>query len=176
MDAEDALSFAYSENECGGRRQQRGFKPAKLSVPNIQFSNLKHIVISSQNQAFQSDDMGEEDDGTLVPTAPKAGCDKATGQAGEPSTHGTALANDLLCRCRSLLRELEQFNDFLKNAQSEVSRNPEEYGVDIKHFRASVQMELKSLEKVRAMLQFVLAGLLLQTLHDVIQFLKKNKA
>ena len=120
--------------------------------------------------------MGEEGHGTLGPNAPKVGFDEASGQAGEPSSHGTALAHDLLCRCRSLLGELEQFNDFLRNAKSEVSRNPEEYGVDIKHFRASVQMELKSLEKVRAMLHFVLAGLLPQTLHDVIQFLKKQSA
>ena len=104
--------------------------------------------------------MGEEDDGSLGQATHKARSDEAIRQAGEPSSHGTALAYDLLGRCRSLLGELEEFNDFLKNAKSEVSRNPEEYGVDIKHFRASVQMEMKSLEKVRAMLHFVTSGFL----------------
>lgn len=99
--------------------------------------------------------MGEEDVVSLGTTAPKASSDEAAGQPGEPSSHGTALAHDLLCRCRNLLGELEEFNDFLKDAKSEVARNPEEYGVDIKHFRGSVQTELKSLEKVRAMLHSV---------------------
>lgn len=119
--------------------------------------------------------MGEEEDVSLGATAPEATPDKEIGQAGEPSSHGTALAHDLLCRCRSLLGELEEFSGFLKEAKSEVSRNPEEYGVDIKHFRGSVQTELKSLEKVRVMLHFVPAGLPLRTLYDVIQFLKKTK-
>lgn len=118
--------------------------------------------------------MGEEDDGSLGPTGPITGSNEATDQAEEAFSHGTALAHDLLCRCRSLLGELERFNDFLKDAKSEVARNPDEYGVDIKHFRGSVQTELKSLEKVRVMLHFAHAGLLPRTLHDVTQFLKEN--
>ena len=117
--------------------------------------------------------MGEEDDIGLSQTAPPLSSDEAIGQAGEPSSNGTALAHDLLCRCRSLLGELEEFSDLLKEAKSEVARNPDEYGVDIKHFHGSVQTELKSLEKVRVMLHVVPASIVSRILHDVIQFLKQ---
>ena len=49
--------------------------------------------------------------------------------------------HDLLNRCRALLRELEQFQEF-------IVKNKKEKEIEVRHFRTSVTAELKSLERV----------------------------
>lgn len=56
---------------------------------------------------------------------------------------GTALAEDLLARCKTLLHELEAFRVFVDERRTE-----QEPVVDIRKFQTSVGTELKSLQKV----------------------------
>ncbi len=56
---------------------------------------------------------------------------------------GTALAEDLLARCKTLLNELEAFRAFVEERRTE-----QEPVVDIRRFHTSVGTELKSLQKV----------------------------
>lgn len=52
---------------------------------------------------------------------------------------------DLLCQCRTLLKELDDFRSFI--AANKQGRSGEV--VEIRHFCSAVQAELRSLEKVR---------------------------
>lgn len=56
---------------------------------------------------------------------------------------GTALAENLLARCKTLLNELERFRGFVDERRTE-----QEPVVDIRRFQTSVGTELKSLQKV----------------------------
>jgi len=56
---------------------------------------------------------------------------------------GTALAEDLLAKCKTLLNELEAFRAFVDERRTE-----QEPVVDIRKFQTSVGTELKSLLKV----------------------------
>ena len=58
-------------------------------------------------------------------------------------TDGDRLAEDLLLRCHTLLRELEEFRSFVLG--QELVQEP---AVEIRKFRTSVATELKSLQKV----------------------------
>lgn len=58
-------------------------------------------------------------------------------------TEGTTLAEDLLARCQSLLKELEDFRNFLIKQRLE-----QEPAVDIHKFQTSVATEHKSLQKL----------------------------
>ena len=59
------------------------------------------------------------------------------------STEGSALAEDLLTRCQSLLNELEEFRKFMSER-----RSVQEPAVDIHKFQTSVATEYKSLQKL----------------------------
>lgn len=59
------------------------------------------------------------------------------------STEGSALAEDLLARCQSLLNELEDFRKFVTEQRSE-----QEPAVDIHKFQTSIATEHKSLQKL----------------------------
>lgn len=56
---------------------------------------------------------------------------------------GTALAEDLLARCKTLLSELEAFRNFVDERRTE-----QEPVVDTRKFQTSVGTELKSLQRV----------------------------
>lgn len=58
-------------------------------------------------------------------------------------TAGTALAEDLLARCQTLLNELQDFTRFVTEQQS-----VQEPAVDIRKFQSSVRTEHRSLQKV----------------------------
>lgn len=58
---------------------------------------------------------------------------------------GTALAESLLARCKTLLSELEAFRTFVDERAAE-----QEPVVDIRKFQSSVNTELKSLHKVNS--------------------------
>ena len=58
-------------------------------------------------------------------------------------TDGDRLAEDLLSRCHSLLRELEEFRNFV--LKQDLVQEP---AVEIRKFRTSVATELKTLQKV----------------------------
>ena len=59
------------------------------------------------------------------------------------STEGSALAEDLVRRCRILLKELEDFRKFVAEQRLE-----QEHAVDIHKFQTSVATEHKSLQKL----------------------------
>ncbi len=58
-------------------------------------------------------------------------------------TNGGRLAEDLLGKCHTLLRELEEFRNFVIKQKLE-----QEPAIEIRKFQASVATELKSLQKV----------------------------
>lgn len=58
-------------------------------------------------------------------------------------TEGDRLAEDLLSKCHTLLRELEEFRNFV--VKQELVQEP---AVEIRKFRTSVATELKTLQKV----------------------------
>ena len=58
-------------------------------------------------------------------------------------TDGDRLAEDLLSKCSTLLRELEEFRNFV--LKQELVQEP---AVEIRKFRTSVATELKTLQKV----------------------------
>lgn len=58
-------------------------------------------------------------------------------------TDGGRLAEDLLSKCHTLLRELEEFRSFV--TEQKLVQEP---AVEIRKFQTSVAIELKSLQKV----------------------------
>ena len=71
------------------------------------------------------------------------GSTNRTMQAEATSTEGSALAEDLLARCQTLLDELQDFRDFVTEQRLE-----QEPAVDIHKFQTSVATEFKSLQKL----------------------------
>ena len=59
---------------------------------------------------------------------------------GKPQKPATTV-DDLLAKCRGLLKELEQFQEYLREWNKEQT-------VELRPFRNSIQSELKSLERV----------------------------
>ena len=62
---------------------------------------------------------------------------------------GSALLDDLMQRCRSLLCELNAFKAFLEKAKEDTPKSKFESAVDTKQFQGMIATEMKSLEKVR---------------------------
>ena len=99
-----------------------------------------------------SSSLDEDDaDSCVTQSTTNAGID------GLPEKHAErpVKVEELLTRCKTLLRELEEFRDFVSEArngdgdpQTSPSLKVVEHAVDIRHFHAPVLAELKSLQRL----------------------------